>query len=595
MPPTSNPTKPKVFISYAHESDEFRNQVKELANWLGQQGCEMLTDHPYLYRPPREGWQAWMLSCIQKANVVLVVCTESFRSGFEKTGPVNSGFGRTYESVILTQDLYDDAMQNDKIYPILPDGGDRKNIPIILRSWENGHCFPSGRQNILRMIQETVSHPSESNDIHKMTENDPAMTPLDSHQLHAIELLGAAESQDFTDRLRREFGSRFGVVTPQNACELVMAFCQVPKEKVNTLFILIRQALKKGLYPGTADQARKTPEQAAIALYCLAARRLVCQEICRLGKPQDRAYDLIFQVPQTETLIVAIIANAVIGGKLRFETSLNAEIPEPSFAYEVDVSGGTELIEADFERALYCAIYENNRRVTLDSLDSGPLSPQQRDDLLARVATIREVDEDTLTLVVRGLTSQDGIEPWVTDNQVPVFLASSELTAAVLNVSPTKLLAGIKEFWRELQIVNQPDHVAKTEREKPSTTRDTPMSSSPTINLNIQGPVTNVTTTTGDHSPATVNQTQGADLSALAREIRAAIDALGASDDRDRLLPHAEKLVAEAGKPGAAESVTVRDTLKAIKNGADYIDAGGTIIDLCNKAYTLLGPVLGLP
>ena len=49
------------------------------------------------------------------------------------------------------------------------------------------------------------------------------------------------------------------------------------------------------------------------------------------------------------------------------------------------------------------------------------------------------------------------------------------------------------------------------------------------------------------------------------------------------------------GKPGAAESVTVKDTLKAIKNGADYIDAGGTIIDLCNKAYTLLGPVLGLP
>ncbi len=92
-----------------------------------------------------------------------------------------------------------------------------------------------------------------------------------------------------------------------------------------------------------------------------------------------------------------------------------------------------------------------------------------------------------------------------------------------------------------------------------------------------------------------MNQTQGADLSALAHQIRAAIEALSASDERDKLLPHAEKLVAEAGKPGAAESVTVKGALDAIKDGAVCIEAGGTIIDLCTKALNLLGPVLGLP
>ena len=115
------------------------------------------------------------------------------------------------------------------------------------------------------------------------------------------------------------------------------------------------------------------------------------------------------------------------------------------------------------------------------------------------------------------------------------------------------------------------------------------------VTFNINAPVGALSAITGNQSPATVNQTQGADLSALAREIRAAIVALGASDDRDRLIPHAEKLVAEAGKPGAAESVTLKNALEAIKLGSDGIEAGGTIIDLCNKAYTLLGPVLGLP
>jgi len=434
--------------------------------------------------------------------------------------------------------------------------------------------------------------------IDEMAETDTKELHLDSHQQNVIGFLNAQETQGFADWLRKEFGLKFSRPTPQNAEELVRGFSQSPPEQVQKLFVLIRQGLEKGLSPGGADQARKASEQAAIALYFLAARRLVCQEICRLGKQQDRAYDLIFQVPQAETLIVAIIANAVIGGKLRFEPSENAEIPEPSFAYEVRVPGGTELIAADFERALYCAIYKNNRRVTLDSLDGGPLTVQQRDDLLARVNTIREVDEETLTLVVRGLASHDSIEPWITDNQMPVFLASPELTAAVLNVTPTKLLAGIKEFWRELHIINQPDNRAKPDREQPPNPRDAPMTSSTTIYQDFHGPVTSVAMPTGDHSQTTVHQTQAVDLSALAplaRELLAAIDELGAGKARDKLLPQAEQLLTEAEKGSQADRSVIKDRLEAIKDGADYIEAGGTIAKLCAAAYELLGPVLGLP
>ena len=62
-----------MFISYAHESEAFRDQVKDLADWLEERGCELLTDHPHRYRPPAEGWQAWMLGCIERADIVLVV------------------------------------------------------------------------------------------------------------------------------------------------------------------------------------------------------------------------------------------------------------------------------------------------------------------------------------------------------------------------------------------------------------------------------------------------------------------------------------------------------------------------------------------
>ena len=124
------------------------------------------------------------------------------------------------------------------------------------------------------------------------------------------------------------------------------------------------------------------------------------------------------------------------------------------------------------------------------------------------------------------------------------------------------------------------------------------MSSSPTINQHFHGPVTGFAMSNGDHSPATVNQTQGADLSALvplARDLLAAIEALGSGKARDKLRPQAEALLAEAEKKNEADPVTLKGALDAIKDGADYIEAGGKIAGLCAAAYTLLGPVLGLP
>ena len=113
--------------------------------------------------------------------------------------------------------------------------------------------------------------------------------------------------------------------------------------------------------------------------------------------------------------------------------------------------------------------------------------------------------------------------------------------------------------------------------------------------ININAPVGAFSATIGDYSPATVNQTQGADLSALvplARDLLAAIDALDLGEARDKLRPGAEALLTEAEKKDEPDLVTLKGALDAFKDGADYIEAGGTIAKLCEAAYTLLGPLL---
>ncbi len=72
----------KIFISYRHESDAFRQQIGVLTAWLRTKGLEVISDQDYAAAPP-EGWIRWMERSVEAAKVVLIVCTEGYRANFE--------------------------------------------------------------------------------------------------------------------------------------------------------------------------------------------------------------------------------------------------------------------------------------------------------------------------------------------------------------------------------------------------------------------------------------------------------------------------------------------------------------------------------
>ncbi len=157
----SNPA-PQVFISYAHESEQFRNEVAVLADWLRQtQGIRVITDHAYANRAPQNGWRAWMQQCIEDSDCVLIICTPMYRASFERRDTAEpSGMGRTWESAIITQELYEAKLRNFKYIPVIPDGGAHSDIPVVLRDFSTGLCFPSGRERIARAILEEIRDPN---------------------------------------------------------------------------------------------------------------------------------------------------------------------------------------------------------------------------------------------------------------------------------------------------------------------------------------------------------------------------------------------------------------------------------------------------
>ena len=146
----------KVFISYAWESPEFKQAIWNFAGWIeqaGNQQVKVISDHLFAYRPPEKGWPIWMTEQIVDSNVVLIICTPLYLERFTKSDDDKpGGVGATFEGAIITQSLMNDKLRNDKFFPILPDDGHHRNIPVILQAYHNGHTFPNGNEGILKLI-----------------------------------------------------------------------------------------------------------------------------------------------------------------------------------------------------------------------------------------------------------------------------------------------------------------------------------------------------------------------------------------------------------------------------------------------------------
>jgi len=127
------PDSPRVFISYAQESDAHAAWVLALASRLRGDGLDAWIDQ-YDQFPPN-GWRLWMTEQIERATWVLVVCTQEYQRRFDGNAPPNVGRGVRWESQHITQQLYDAKFANKRYVPVLPPGGDERFIPLPLKDY----------------------------------------------------------------------------------------------------------------------------------------------------------------------------------------------------------------------------------------------------------------------------------------------------------------------------------------------------------------------------------------------------------------------------------------------------------------------------
>jgi nucleoside phosphorylase len=125
---------PKVFISYSHniQSPDYKDRILTLANRLLEDGIDCNIDQ-YEDSPP-EGWQRWMLNQVERADYVLIACTEEYDRRFRGNESYGKGKGATWEGGVIIQELYDAQGQNSKFIPITLNPEDTSFIPSPLRA-----------------------------------------------------------------------------------------------------------------------------------------------------------------------------------------------------------------------------------------------------------------------------------------------------------------------------------------------------------------------------------------------------------------------------------------------------------------------------
>src|SRR5271169_1171995 len=78
---TMAPSPPRVFISYSHDSTEHKELVLRFAERLRKDGIDAQIDQYIGGRPPG-GWPRWMLDKLDWADLVLLICTETYYRRF---------------------------------------------------------------------------------------------------------------------------------------------------------------------------------------------------------------------------------------------------------------------------------------------------------------------------------------------------------------------------------------------------------------------------------------------------------------------------------------------------------------------------------
>ena len=147
---------PRVFISFAHESQEHEDLVRDFWLFLRGQRIDAKIDLPA--GEQRQNWPVWMERQLAEADFVAVVASPEYRRRAGPYPPADQGHGVRWEGRMLRDRVYDDPdWAIAHVVPVVLPGRSADELPEFLRprseTWFSVSEFTlSGAEKLLRFI-----------------------------------------------------------------------------------------------------------------------------------------------------------------------------------------------------------------------------------------------------------------------------------------------------------------------------------------------------------------------------------------------------------------------------------------------------------
>ena len=165
---------PRVFISYAHESDEQRERVAGFARRLRKEGVDAWIDQFVEDEPPY--WPTWMQDQIEQADYVLCVVSRSYEERFESKERMKQGKGVNWEGLVMTEAAYADLPQaHRKFIVVVFDAADLQHVPrVLLGAGRTAYVLYDYYHQLYRRITGQGQKALPLGEIRRMEEEAPA-------------------------------------------------------------------------------------------------------------------------------------------------------------------------------------------------------------------------------------------------------------------------------------------------------------------------------------------------------------------------------------------------------------------------------------
>jgi hypothetical protein len=155
---------PRVFISYAHESESHQCQVLALGELLRRQlGIDARLD--LWDEHCRRDWAQWAIEQFDNADFVLAIASPAFRDRADGRTAERAGWGAQFEGAILRNKMTQDrATWISRILPVVLPGNTIDDIPEFLLPYSATHYVikrltPDGIADLRRALTQQPRHP----------------------------------------------------------------------------------------------------------------------------------------------------------------------------------------------------------------------------------------------------------------------------------------------------------------------------------------------------------------------------------------------------------------------------------------------------